>query len=61
MKKTVYINGKLGLFDKVHIIEDLENSINKVIKNIFNLLIWKMIFLFFKTTLEKDKKIIDSK
>ena len=61
MKKSFYINGKLGIFDKEHIIEDFENSFNKVIKNILNLLIWKMLFLFFKTTLEKGKKISDSK
>ena len=52
--KCVYINGKLGIFDKELIIEDFENSFNKVIKNILNLLIWI-------TTLEKGKKNSDSK
>ncbi len=61
MKKSLYISGKLGIFDKQHIIEDFEDLFNKVIKNILNFLIWRMLFLFFKTSLEKGKKISDSK
>ena len=38
-KKSVYINCKLGIFDKEKIIEDFENSFKKVIKNKLNLLI----------------------
>ena len=61
MKKSFYINGKLGIFDKEHIIEDFENSFNKVIKSKLNSPIQMMLFLFFKTTLEKGKTISDSK
>ena len=39
MKKSIYINSKLDIFDKEHIIEGFKNSFNKVIKNILNLLI----------------------
>ena len=39
MKKSFYTNGKLRIFDKELIKEDFENSFNKVIKNILNLLI----------------------
>ena len=60
MKKNVYINCKLGIFDKEKIIEDFKNSFNKVNKNILNLLIWRMLFIFFKTILEKGKIIRDS-
>ena len=40
MKKNIYINGRLRIFDKAYIMEDFENQLNKVMKkNIMNLLI----------------------